>query len=309
MNRLFDYIISYIGHRSIWMNHYKIKAMPNDLFSSITEIKKNAAHKENKYDNEKPIFILSAGWRSGSTLLQRMVCSENKTLLWGEPYGDMGLINDLCSPLRRFNQKYPSRNYFFKDCKKNEAIKNQWIANLYPSLESLRESYQAFFITLFKEPALISGATTWGLKEVRYDAEYAFFLKWLFPKAKIIFLVRNPLNAYSSYSKFKSWYKIRPITPIFTAKEFSKHWQLLAQSFLDHHVKLDAFVIKYEDLITKKSKRDELSNYLSLTLDESVLNVKIKSGQKETEEGYPFLKGEKRIVHRITSKTFNNYQY
>ena len=36
-------------------------------------------------DNEEPIFLLSAGWRSGSTLLQRLIMSDSNVLIWGNP--------------------------------------------------------------------------------------------------------------------------------------------------------------------------------------------------------------------------------
>ncbi|MEO0535490.1 MAG: hypothetical protein AAF215_16660 [Cyanobacteria bacterium P01_A01_bin.123] len=40
-----------------------------------------------KYDNsvaDSPIFVFSAGWRSGSTLLQRLVMSDKSVVIWGE---------------------------------------------------------------------------------------------------------------------------------------------------------------------------------------------------------------------------------
>src|SRR5262245_48832244 len=50
---------------------------------------------------EKPIFILSAGWRSGSTLVQRCVMSGGEAMIWGEPYGPFGLFDALADPIRR----------------------------------------------------------------------------------------------------------------------------------------------------------------------------------------------------------------
>src|SRR5258708_2685540 len=40
-------------------------------------------------DDECPIFLLATGWRSGSTLLQRIVSTDPNVLLWGEPLGEM----------------------------------------------------------------------------------------------------------------------------------------------------------------------------------------------------------------------------
>ena len=33
-----------------------------------------------------PVFILSAGWGAGSTLLQRLIMSSGEVLVWGEPF-------------------------------------------------------------------------------------------------------------------------------------------------------------------------------------------------------------------------------
>lgn len=43
-------------------------------------------------DEPAPIFLLSAGWRSGSTLLQRLIMSDARVLIWGEPYDECGLV-------------------------------------------------------------------------------------------------------------------------------------------------------------------------------------------------------------------------
>ena len=45
-----------------------------------------------KEDAAAPIFLLSAGWRSGSTLLQRLIMSDKHVLIWGEPYDECGAI-------------------------------------------------------------------------------------------------------------------------------------------------------------------------------------------------------------------------
>src|SRR5262245_32576620 len=37
-------------------------------------------------DGAAPIFLLSSGWRSGSTLVQRLINSDSSVLMWGEPF-------------------------------------------------------------------------------------------------------------------------------------------------------------------------------------------------------------------------------
>ena len=36
-------------------------------------------------DVDEPVFLFSAGWRSGSTLLQRLIMSDASIFVWGEP--------------------------------------------------------------------------------------------------------------------------------------------------------------------------------------------------------------------------------
>src|ERR1700759_2808533 len=40
-----------------------------------------------RLETEAPIFLLSTGWRAGSTLLQRILVTDPSLLLWGEPLG------------------------------------------------------------------------------------------------------------------------------------------------------------------------------------------------------------------------------
>ena len=47
----------------------------------------------------RPVFVLAAGWRSGSTLLQRLVMSSGETLVWGEPYDRACYVQDLARSL------------------------------------------------------------------------------------------------------------------------------------------------------------------------------------------------------------------
>ena len=53
-------------------------------------------------DNEEPIFLLSAGWRSGSTLLQRLIMSDPRVLIWGEPYDECGMVQAMAGTMTAF---------------------------------------------------------------------------------------------------------------------------------------------------------------------------------------------------------------
>ncbi|HEX5446610.1 MAG TPA: sulfotransferase [Pirellulales bacterium] len=168
---------------------------------------------------EEPIFVLAAGWRSGSTLLQRLLMP--RAFLWGEPFGHAGLIEDLARPLAAFGGAWPPDAYFYGG-QPAGALAERFIANLYPDPQSLLDAHLAYFERLLIEPARhaansqsLTQPTRWGLKEVRLSADHAAYLKWLFPRAKLLFLIRNPWDAYRSYAaRGQQWFVRWPDQPL-----------------------------------------------------------------------------------------------
>lgn len=232
----------------------------------------------------KPIFIFSAGWRSGSTFLQRLLMSSNDVIIWGEPYGHSALIDHLSKPLKAITIEYPENRWFIDQMINDQmSISNfadKWIANLYPEINYLIQSHIAFFINLFEIPANHRGIKRWGLKEVRLSIDHAFYLNWLFPNAKFIFLYRNPYDAYASYRGF-NWYNKWPDQPIFNAQNFGFHWKNLLEGYLENHQRLNGLVIKYEDLSDENFDLSKLETFLDIKLDQDIKNKIIYSTKKE----------------------------
>src|ERR671916_2027700 len=46
-----------------------------------------------------PTFVLGAGWRTGSTLMQRMLNQTGELLVWGEPYSEGAIAQRLVESL------------------------------------------------------------------------------------------------------------------------------------------------------------------------------------------------------------------
>jgi hypothetical protein len=213
---------------------------------------------------DAPVFVLAAGWRSGSTLVQRMLMP--RCFVWGEPYEHSGLLDSLADPLRAFTEAWPEPHFFYAG-QEPQSLTGQFIANLYPSPQDLLQAHLRFFEGLCIEPARRIGAANWGVKAVRLSADHAAYLKWLFPNARFLFLFRNPYDAYRSYAARRNegwkWYHRWPDQPV-TARSFGRQWRELVSSFFAEHERLGARLVRYEDLAAHRF--DEIEQYLGMKL-------------------------------------------
>lgn len=268
----------------------------------------NLCPSNNLNDPEQPIFLLSAGWRSGSTLLQRLIISNSQVMLWGEPYDECGIIQAMANTNLAFRKGWPPADYFY-NLSPLDQLSDKWIANLFPSVADLRISHRAFFDNLFALPAKRAGAKQWGIKEVRLNTDHCAYLRWIYPNAKFIFLYRNPLDAFHSYCQYGSnWYDIYPDKPILTPIAFGRHWKSLMESFLRDSNKLDALMICYEDLISGHKSIDALENYLNISIDRNLLNNKIGSS-KQTNKTINVNYLQKWLLKRAVSPTAKSLGY
>jgi hypothetical protein len=223
-------------------------------------------------DDDAPVFLLAAGWRSGSTLLQRCLLSDGRLLMWGEPYQESGLIQAMAHSARAFRHGWPDPKWFY-DGTPPVTLTNRWVANLFPPPGDWRLAQRALLDAAFASPARRSGASRWGIKEVRWTSAVAGYLRWLYPKCKLVFLYRNPWDAYRSYCRRGgSWYNTFPNQPVFSARTFGQHRASLTAGFLRDAEELGAHVLRYEQLTAGRDWISALERHLDLCIDASVLD-------------------------------------
>lgn len=240
--------------------------------------------------DDDPVFVLAAGWRSGSTMLQRMIMRS--CFIWGEPFGHATPIDSLADPIRCFTERWPESHHFHLG-EDTDTLSKRFIANLYPSISDLLRAHQSFFCRLFAEPARRNGAMRWGLKEVRLDCDHAFYLRWLFPRARFLFLIRNPYDAWRSYAARAAqgweWYHRWPTDPV-TVSRFAAHWRRLVTSFIEDHHRVDGLIVRYEALA--RGEYPGAEEYLGFSLAAT-------AGRMNPSDGGPAPLGELAAADRI----------
>lgn len=221
---------------------------------------------------ESPIFLLSTGWRAGSTLLQRIMVTEPRLLLWGEPLGEMTIVSRIAEMMSGF---ISSRNLqLWKDQPdpSSSGLATCWIAILYPHRNAIRLALRSFFDQWLRDPARERGFVRWGFKEVRLGATEASLLHWLYPNAKFVIISRHPYDCYRSLADayWDQVYYRYPDVCIDSAASFARHWNRLAISWSHLPVGFPAVHVKYEDLIARKVDFRGIESWLGIQIRENV---------------------------------------
>jgi hypothetical protein len=216
-------------------------------------------NKKNYKKIQPPILLLSTG-RTGSTLIQRVINTSERIIIWGEHNGMLSGIADSYFNIlysKPMNDFYYSNlndiNHSMIDKSYKQYDKNiSWLNPFYK--EKTHNLYHSFIYSIFNQTDSLD-YKKWGFKEILYstkDRTVDMFFE-LFPDTKIIFSIRNPLNVIVSmmlafYSKEK--------------KEFA-----FANNELDSLRKeIFGYTIRLNKIITSFDKWREINNNNSLII-------------------------------------------
>jgi hypothetical protein len=222
-------------------------------------------------EGEAPIFLLSNGARAGSTLLQRILVTDPRLLLWGEPHGEMALVSRMAEMVSHLEQPEKLGVWANHADLKSAALTKSWIANLYPSITYFRAALRGLFDEWLGKSARDRGFARWGFKEVRLGATEATLLHWLYPNAKFVIISRHPYDSYKSFadSRWVGYFRY-PDWRVDSAVAYAHHWNRLATSWSDLPAGFPCFQMKYEDLVRGKVDFRKLESWLGIEIKENV---------------------------------------
>jgi Sulfotransferase family len=218
-------------------------------------------------DEATPLLVLAAGQRCGSTLVQRLLCSHPRVMIWGEHAGQLRPILAAVERLRFWTEQ----DAVIARDELAASGYHGFIANLTPERSSIDSACRAFIETLFAQPALEIARPIWGFKEVRYGLSDVLLLQGLFPRLRVVQIVRDPrdvLRSLDDWERHPEWTRRNTEAAL-------RHWLTVAGSFIgsraDPNLRSLILTIRYEDL-TADARRWSAAIAHHCELDEELLD-------------------------------------
>ncbi len=225
---------------------------------------------------DQPIFVLGATWRSGSTLLQRLLLSSGDIMMWGEPWNRADLVPRLRESLLAIDPSWPLDHMMVQNQDSSVLLHTQMVPDLFPALEDLSAAHKAFLDRLYAKPAADLGYPRWGFKETRLGADDARYLHQLYPQARVLMLYRDPYASWASYLALRAQgYWRWPNSPVVSPTQFGRMWRTQVEGFLGYPSSLPHMVVRYDDIDAGGPVIDELARFCDVTPDRATLQRRV----------------------------------
>ena len=255
---------------------------PTNIKHGLEELTKATTNPTDfsRHDDEEPIFLLATGWRTGSTLMQRILVTDSSLLMWGEPHGRMGILSRMGDMLASFDRAIAPESVGL--ISKPGMMSGEWIANLYPRTSVIRQALQSMIYEWLGQPAKELGYARWGMKEVRLGYDEAAFLLWLFPKAKFVVITRNPHDSYRSAMQLGALWERWPDRLVNDAYAYGRLWNRLALSWKAAAKDFPLRFYRLEDVTNASVDFRDLASFCKLGLEpEAAIGKKVGSARSD----------------------------
>lgn len=228
-----------------------------------------------------PVFVLSNGWRSGSTAVQRLVISGGQAFVWGEPFPTTRVLARLHRIALEVGVLDEGPDRLLPADEINPGLARSWLATTNPSPEFLFDGIRDLLETTYYRSLPAGAFATWGLKEVVATPRQIDFLRALYPDAPIVCLVRDPLAAYGSFREFVVSSVVADDSPAARLRwvggpvGFADVWTSRAAKFRTLAAEPNVHVFRYEDIAGSPDFPETLGRALDMKLDPEAWSTRI----------------------------------
>jgi hypothetical protein len=198
-----------------------------------------------------PILIASPVHRSGTTLLQRLMCSSPDTLIYGE-----SLANDINMLLSIFlnKQMLIGRQGDWHHQQFQQVLQgdvNDWIPNIMPDKDWVMNHFeQSIFQYLkgFEQEALRHGRVYWGTKLPAWPTAMLNGVFRLMPQSRLLYIIRDLESCVRSAKLIGFCQDIAAI------QQFAQLWKQNQERIIYDVPKEQLLLIPYDELCDQPEK-------------------------------------------------------
>jgi hypothetical protein len=204
-------------------------------------------------DVPQPIFIMGFP-RSGTTLVEQILCSHSAVMAGGE-LTFLGELRKLAGDLLPGPQPFP------------ENLAQSWTADRHYAATLFRD----YYLARAGHYGLVKGGKAFFTDKMPFNEVYLPLLKMAFPQAKVVHVVRHPLDVCVSMMSnnmthgFNCGYRIEDIAHHLAAVfDLVEHYR--------HELELGDYVLQYESLVADQAGQTrKLLDYLGLPFEKACL--------------------------------------
>lgn len=260
-----------------------------------------------------PVFVLSAGWRSGSTALQRLIISGGTAFIWGEPYPTSRLLPRLQRIAVEAGVVDGRPDRVLSSADLTPEISSSWVATTNPSAAALLGGIRAMLQETYWSPLRETSFTSWGTKEVVATPDQIHLLAELFPDAHFVCVVRDPAAAYRSFRRFVvSGVTTRPgastrLGWVTGPVGYGHNWVRMARTFRELRHDPRFLVFRHEDITGDPAFVDRLGRLLDMDLSPAAWATRVGDTRKAAPG--PLERAELAVLARLCRDEAAQWEY
>jgi Sulfotransferase family len=260
-----------------------------------------------------PVFVLSAGWRSGSTALQRLIISGGAAFIWGEPYPTSRLLPRLQRIAVEVGIIDGQPDRVLSGADLSAEMSDSWIATTNPPASAVMGGIRAMLQETYWDPLRETSFTSWGAKEVAATPEQIRLLAHAFPEAHFVCVVRKPTSAYRSFRRFVvSGVTTRPggaarLRWVKGPVGYAENWVRMARAFRGFEEDPRFHLFRHEDITGDLAFAERLGGLLGIELSSAAWSIRVGETRK-TAPGV-LERAELAVVARLCRDEATRWEY